>query len=208
MISRASLWLAALVTCAAVVPAAADPAGKPQPLRLSAVLTAFLADSSVATRGLAWTTGAALPVKWASARPVAVTEEYLKRGGFTLKREGTLALRVGEATRQAGLHVYGNAAGVQRVSVSCEYQGDLEGHPRELLEASLAADGFHLTPLKCDAKIEGVSYGNLAYVVKAPGRKAAALWESWNCTGTGDCGLSLTLLYRKAELAEVECASP
>lgn len=172
-----------------------------QPLRLSAVLTAFLTDSGVATRGLPWTTGSSLPVKWETPKPVAAP--YLKQDGFSLRRVGKCRVNVdGRRPVEASVDVLGNEVGIQRVSVSF----DLAELELELAERSLAADGIQLSPLKCSRKTEGASYGNLVYVIKAPGKTATGLWEFWDCSAT-HCGGGFSILYRKTDVSKVDCAS-
>ena len=48
--------------------AAPMPVGAQQPVKLSAVVTTFLPDAGVQIRGLPWTTGDPLPVRWQSAK--------------------------------------------------------------------------------------------------------------------------------------------
>lgn len=64
---------------------------------------------------------------------------------------------------------------------------------------------FSLTPLKCSMDTEPPSFGSVAWVVKAPGKTASKLGMSWNCAHDG-CGVALELLYRRAQLARIECA--
>jgi len=124
-------------------------------------------------------------------------------------RQGSLPVLVTSgSTDTMTLRLYGTAAGIQRVSLSLAYNGDTAPvNPRTRVASALASAGFHLTPLKCNEKTEGATSGNLVYVMKAPGKTASALRENWNCGADGDCGLELTMLYRKAELTQVECAA-
>lgn len=189
-------WIVAGVL--AVVPAFAE---AQQPVKLSVFLTTFLADANVKTRGLPWTTGAGLPVKWQSPKPVAAAA-YLKQQGFTLSRTGTIRVTVEEAQLDATVEVVGNDAGIQQVSIGWnQLSGPFDAAPR-----SLGTDGIVLEALKCKRETEGASYGNLVHVVKAPGKTASALWESWNCAHDG-CGYGIAILYRKSAVAAIECAS-
>ena len=61
-----------------------------------------------------------------------------------------------------------------------------------------------LQPLKCSRATEGASYGNLVDAAKVPGKTASGLWWSWQ-TVQQESQLGLTLLYRRADMAEVEC---
>lgn len=172
-----------------------------EPVKLSAVLTTFLADSAVQTKGLEWTTGNALPVEWESAEPVA-PPEYLIQEGFTLSRSGTGRVLMGEqAVVEISLSVVGNEAGVQRVSVIFP----LTDVGLDQIEGSLGQDGIVLTPLKCDRKTEGATWGNAVYVAKAPGKTASGLHENWNC-GHDQCTAVLSILYRRSDVDTVECA--
>jgi len=181
----------------------------PRSVKLGAVLSAFLADSAARTRGLSWTSGSTLPVKWQSVKPVPNPDRSLSGKGMTLSRSGTIqvALDKNEPV-ELSVQLMGNAAGVQRTQLGLSYDGNSDADPKDRVGRALAAEGFQLNALKCDLKTEGVTFGNIAYVAKAPRKTASALWELWNCTGTGDCMLVLTLLYHKSDLAEVECASP
>ena len=51
---------------------------------------------------------------------------------------------------------------------------------------------------------EGASYGNLVDAVKAPGKKASGLWWSWDAPQQ-QLRVMLTILYRRADMGEVEC---
>lgn len=48
-----------------------------EPIEVGALVTSFLADSGVATRGLTWTSGDGLPVQWQSAQPAALHRQSL-----------------------------------------------------------------------------------------------------------------------------------
>jgi hypothetical protein len=171
-----------------------------QTVKLSTVIAAFLADSGVRTRGLDWTSGSALPVKWQSARPVPAAD-WLKQQGYTLSRTGTANITVGDMpAMEMEVGLWGNAAGLQKSYVSFT----LNEMTMDLVEQALVKDGFTLQPLKCERAKEGASYGNAVYVAKAPGKTASGFHESWNCAHDGCTGM-LTLLYRKADVAAVEC---
>jgi len=173
-----------------------------QPVKLSTVLTTFLADAGVQTRGLPWTTANSLPVKWETAKPGAAAEVF-QRDGLTLRRAGKFRLSAeGGKVVDAYLEVFGNDTGIQRVQVNV----NVDELPLEAAEKSLAADGIQLSPLKCNRKTEGTSFGNLVYVMKAPGKIGTGLWEQWNCSAK-ECYGGFTIIYRKAELSKVECAS-
>lgn len=176
--------------------------GAQQAVKLSALLTAFLPDEGVATRGLPWTTANNLPVRWETAKPVAAAD-YLKREGLTLSRAGKARIAVeGRAPVAVTVEVHGNQIGIQRVSVSF----DLAELDIERAERSLVADGIQLSPLKCSRKTEGVSFGNVVYLAKAPGKTATGLWESWNCSAR-ECLGGFSTLYRNNEVAKIDCAT-
>lgn len=174
--------------------------GAQQPVNLSAVLTAFLPDEGVATRGLPWTTGNNM-VRWETAKAVA-SPPYLKSEGLTLRRAGKARVAVeGRGPVAVSIEVAGNELGIQRVNVSF----DLAELDLERAERSLIADGIQLSPLKCNRKTEGASFGNVVYVAKAPGKTATGLWESWNCSAR-DCFAEFSILYRKSEAGKIDCA--
>ena len=172
----------------------------PEPVRLSAVLTTFLADSAVQTRGLDWTTGNSLPVVWESVDPVA-PPDYVVREGYSLSRSGTGRLTVADSVVEMSLSLAGNDAGIQRVSIIFP----ITYLTMDQVEGSLKEDGIGLQPLKCDRATEGASWGNVVYVAKAPGKTASGLHENWNC-GHDQCTAVLAILYRKADVDTVECA--
>lgn len=178
------------------------------PAELPSVIATFLADSGARTRGLPWSSGDQLPVHWATVRPAPNPDRFLQRQGLALVRRGSIPVLIGGKTADTmTLSLYGTAAGIQRVNLALAYNGDTSPvNPRVRVATALERAGFRLTPLKCSDKTEGATFGNLVFVMKAPGKTASALWESWNCAADGDCGLELTILYRKAELAQVECA--
>jgi len=188
--------LPGLALLAVVLPAQAP---APQAVRLSAVLAAFLPTAGTQTRGLPWTTGDELPIKWESATPVAPAA-FEASQGFTMKRTGALVIEVGAERMDASIQVLGNQMGVQQVTIAWQ---QLSG-PFDRASLALAADGVGLRPLKCRRETEPASFGNLVQVAQFEGRTGAALWENWNC-GQDGCGFSLTLLYRRAAVDQVEC---
>jgi hypothetical protein len=170
-------------------------------MTLSALLTTFLADSGVRTQGLSWATGQELSIEWQSANPVKIP--YATQDGSTVSRTGTARASLDDGSViDATVEVAGNEVGIQRVTVSF----DAPELPKNLVlaEQSLTAACIALTPLKCSRDTEGASYGNLVYVLKAPGKTASALHESWNCAHDG-CGAALTIVYRKKDVAAIPC---
>jgi hypothetical protein len=75
---------------------------------------------------------------------------------------------------------------------------------REMVETALKNEGLSLQPLKCSREKEGASYGNLVDAVKAPGKTASGLWWMWQ-SPQQEPELFLSILYRRAEMAQVEC---
>ncbi len=176
------------------------PKAKPVTTTLPAVLTAFLADSGVPTRGLPWTTGSTLPIKWATPKPIAPS--YTVGPNITLQHEGTATAQVSDtSTVTLYIFVFGNDVGIQRVVASWD-RAILTG---EQAEAQLAAAGWTLKPLKCARATEGYSYGNLLYAAKAPGKTSSGLHEGWNCAQE-DCTIAMTIYYRKADVEQFDCA--
>ena len=177
------------------------PAQTQASVSLSTLLTAFLADSGVRTRGLPWTTGKELPVVWQSEAPVKIP--YPTQDGTTVARSGTALVGFEDgSTTDATIEVAGSEVGIQRVAVWF----DAPELPRNLIvaEEALTARGIALTPLKCRRDTEGATYGNLVYVIKAPGKTASALHESWNCAHDG-CRATVALVYRKRDLTGITC---
>ena len=199
--------VATLLTAIPMAAAAQSPPKKANPAAeehvtttLPEVLAAFLADSGVATRGLPWTTGGQLPVKWNSTKPVP--SQYTSYPRVTLERAGTAWLATGDSTpTEAWVYVLGNDAGVQRFLITW----DMIRYPAVRADSLLAAAGFTLNPTKCSRDTEGYSYGNLLFVIKAPGKKASGLHEGWNCAQE-DCLLAYTIYYRKADAEQFDCA--
>jgi hypothetical protein len=204
MLGRLALLPLMVVPLAAQVPR--------EPVTLAAVLTAFLADSGVQTRGLPWSTGSALPIRWASAGPVTNTDPSARQRGITHMRAGVFLGTAGDSVRlPMDIVVTGTGTGIAGVSIVPRTllveTGGGGGFflTREMLEQALRNDGLQLTPRKCDRATEGASYGNLVDAVKAPGKMASGLWWMWQSVQQ-ELQVSLSLLYRSAEMAQVECA--
>ena len=186
---------------AAVLLAGTERAAAQDAPSLGTVLAAFLPDSGSAAGNLPWSAASRVPARWASAAPAA-SAPYLQQEGLALHRAGTLRVSVPPAASlEAEVELAGAAAGVQRASVSFDVNEVLVRD----VEQALRAEGFVLTPLRCDRATEGESYGNVVYTLKAPGKRAMPLWESWNCAHDG-CRASLAILYRPADVTKVECA--
>lgn len=205
MLGRLALLPLLVVPLAAQVPR--------EPVKLATVIAAFLADSGVQTRGLAWSTGNALPIRWASAGPVTNTDPYARQRGVTHMRAGVFLGTAGDSVRlPMDIVVTGTATGIAGVNIIPRTllveTGGGGGFflTREMLEAAIRNDGLQLTPRKCDRTKEGASYGNLVDAVKAPGKMASGLWWMWQ-SAQQELQVSLSLLYRSAEMAQVECAS-
>jgi hypothetical protein len=75
---------------------------------------------------------------------------------------------------------------------------------REIVETALRNDGLVLQPIKCQRATEGASYGNLVDAAKMPGKTASGLWWFWQ-TAQQELQITLSLLYRRADMAQVEC---
>lgn len=208
-------WLpGALLALALATPPLAAQAtrARANPIQLSDVITAFLVDSGVRTRGLPWTTGDALPIRWDTPKPVPLQDEWLKRKGLTHVRNGTFTGTAGDSVAlPMTISVTGIATGLARMSVgiaSTEVtRSDGSGYfaTREMIEQALKNEGLTLSPLKCNRETEGASYGNLVDAVKAPAKTASGLWWAWDSPQQA-FQLTLTLLYRRADMTEVECA--
>lgn len=205
MLGRLALLPLMVVPLAAQVPR--------EPVRLATVIAAFLADSGVQTRGLPWSTGSALPIRWASAGPVTNTDPSARQRGVTHMRAGVFLGTAGDSVRlPMDIVVTGTGTGIAGVSIVPRTllveTGGGGGFflTREMLEQALRNDGLQLTPRKCDRATEGASYGNLVDAVKAPGKMASGLWWMWQSVQQ-ELQVSLSLLYRSAEMAQVECAA-
>ena len=77
---------------------------------------------------------------------------------------------------------------------------------REMVEQALKNEGLQLQPLKCSRDKEGASNGNLVDAAKFPGKTSSGLWWSWQ-SAQQELSMSLTILYRRADMSEVECYS-
>jgi hypothetical protein len=106
----------------------------------------------------------------------------------------------------------GTPLGLARVSINIASMlfEDNKGHgffvTREMVDQALRNEGMMLTPLKCSRDKEGASYGNLIDAVKSPRKTASGLWWYWD-SPKQEMTLTLTILYRKADMAQVECQS-
>ena len=182
-------------------------------VKLSAVIAAFLADSGVQTRGLPWTTGNALAIKWQSAAPVPNPDQNARAKGVTLARSGNFIGTVGDSVAlQMNITVVGTTLGLASVGIfipSMEVkQSGGRGFflHRAMVETALKNEGLSLQPIKCSRDKEGASYGNLIDAVKAPGKTASGLWWMWDSPEQQPT-LSLMIMYRRADMAQVECQS-
>lgn len=200
----------AVLALALVVPAlAAQPTSNK--VKLSALISAFLADSGVRTRGLAWTTGNELAIKWESATPKANPDQNAAQKGLTLARNGTFTGTVGDSVAlPMTIAIVGTTLGLARVgihipSMEVTYSGGSGFFlTREMVETALKNEGLTLQPLKCSREKEGASYGNLIDAVKAPGKTASGLWWMWQ-SPQQQSELFLAIMYRRADMAEIEC---
>jgi len=182
-------------------------------LRLSKVITAFLVDSGVQTRGLPWTRGNIAGIRWQSVKPVANPNMQERQKGITLARTARFSGTVGDSvTLPMEIIAVGTPLGLARVSIAIPSMlfEDNKGHgffvTREMVEQALKNEGLKLNPLKCSRDKEGASYGNLVDAVKSPGKTASGLWWYWD-SPRQEMTVTLTLLYRKADMAQVECQS-
>lgn len=208
-----SFVIAAILISA--LPLAAQRPARPRPaevIKLSAVLTTFLADSGVQTRGLAWTTGNALPIRWNSPGPIANPDQSARSRGLTLARIGEFTASIGDTVRiPATISLVGSQLGLASTIV---WMSNLEVTlksggfflTRDMVEQALKNDGIQLQPLKCSREKEGASYGNLIDAIKVPGKMSSGLWWMWD-SPQQQMQLSLSLMYRRADMAQVECYS-
>lgn len=189
-------------------------AQRPLPkVKLSAVLTAFLADSGVRTSGLPWTTGSDLPIRWQTPQPVTNPDPTSRQKGITLWRQGYFRGTLGDTvTLGMSISLTGSAAGLSGMAIGLDSMEVTYGNGsgffvnREVIEESLKNDGLTLQPLKCSRAIEGASYGNLVDALKAPGKTASGLWWYWQ-SPQQQFSVLLTLLYRRGDMDQVECYS-
>lgn len=178
---------------------------------LSRVITAFLVDSGVRTRGLAWTTGADLPIRWNTTQPVAVRDASSRQRGISLTRDGSFLGTLGDSVAlRMNITLQGSAAGLTSMTVSLDSMmvttpdgGGFFVH-RGMIEDALKNEGLTFQPLKCSRATEGASYGNLVDAVKAPGKTASGLWWAWD-SPQQQSTVSLILLYRRQDMTQVEC---
>jgi hypothetical protein len=208
-----SRHVAAALLLAALPCTIAPAQGQRQPVKLATVIAAFLADSGVPTRGLPWTTGSALPVRWQTPGPVTNTDPNARQRGITHMRAGTFLATMGDSVRlPMDIVVTGPANGISGVNMLLDSMlvdtGGGNGFflTREMVEQALRNDGLTLTPRKCDRATEGASFGNLVDAVKAPGKTASGLWWFWQSVQQ-ELQLSLSIIYRSVEMNQVECAS-
>jgi hypothetical protein len=203
--------LVVLMVAGAPIAAAQGSKAAPSPVKLSELLTAFLVDSGTRVRGLPWTTGSGLPITWETAGPVANKDQWTLKQGITHVRTGTLLGTAGDSVAlPMTITVNGIAAGLSSVALATQtMQMDAKGGGyfvnRELVERGLEADGVTLQPIKCKRETEGASYGNLVDAVRLPGKTASGLWWHWENPQQAPF-LVLTLLYRRTDMAQVECA--
>ncbi len=183
----------------------------PNRVKLSAVIAAFLADSGVRTRGLAWTTGNDLAIKWESATPKANPDRSALSRGITLARSGTFTGTVGDSVALpmtitvTGTNIGLASVGIYIPSMEVTYAGGRGFFlTREMVESAFKNEGLTLQPLKCSRDKEGASYGNLVDAVKAPGKTASGLWWMWDSPQQQPT-LALMIMYRRADMAQVEC---
>jgi hypothetical protein len=207
---RSSLGIS-LVLLGAFVPALNAQSRATNRVKLSAVIAAFLADSGVRTRGLAWTTGNELAIKWESPTPKANPDQNAAQKGLTLARNGTFTGTVGDSVAlPMTIAIVGTRLGLARVGIHIpSMEVKLSGGSgffltREMVETALTNEGLTLQPLKCNRAKEGASYGNLVDAVKAPGKTASGLWWMWQ-SPQQQPELFLAIMYRRADMAEVEC---
>jgi hypothetical protein len=180
-------------------------------VKLSAVIAAFLADSGARTRGLPWTTGNDLAIKWESGTAVPNPDQNARAKGLTLARSGSFVGTVGDSVAlPMEITVVGTTLGLANVGIRIpSMEVNLSGGRgfilhREMVETAFKNEGLTLQPLKCSREKEGASYGNLVDAVKAPGKTASGLWWMWDSPQQQPT-LGLTILYRRADMAQVEC---
>jgi hypothetical protein len=178
---------------------------------LAQLIGAFLVDSGVRTAGLQWTTGNSTPIRWYSAAPVTNTDPAGRARGLTHTRTGAVRVTLGDSVTLP-MHVLaiGPATGLAQVVFSFDsLQVDSPGGGgffvhREMVETALRNDGMILQPIKCQRATEGASYGNLVDAAKLPGKTASGLWWYWQSVQQ-ELQITLSLLYRRADMAQVEC---
>jgi hypothetical protein len=203
-------FLCGCFTLGVIINAAPIAAQQPERVKLATVIATFLADSGVRTRGLPWTTGNNLPIKWATPTAIA-TEPAARAQGITLSRSGTFLATFGDTVvLPVSIRLGGTAAGLAGATFVLESlevtNRDGSGYfaTREMLDQALRNDGLTLTPLKCSREVEGASYGNLVDAVKAPGKASSGLWWSWQSVQQ-ELNVMLSILYRRTDMNQVEC---
>lgn len=203
-------WPAVLL--AAVVagsPTAGSAQARAATVPLAQLIGAFLVDSGVRTTGLPWTTGDNVSIRWESRGAVTNPAEWMRAKGLTHARVGHVRITLGDSVvlplTVTGL---GPATGLARVGFSFDslWTSAFLVH-REMVETALKNDGMTLQPIKCLRATEGASYGNLVDAARMPGKTASGLWWSWQ-TVQQESQIWLTLLYRRADMSEVECYTP
>ena len=208
-------WLAVLLAVVlAASPGAATAQAAPRSIKLTDLIGSFLVDSGVRTTGLPWTTGARAPIRWETAAPIAHTDPNARARGLTHMRIGAVRVTLGDSvTLPMHITAIGPATGLAHVTFSFDSLAvtmrDGSGFfvHREMVETALKNDGAQLQPLKCSRATEGASYGNLVDAVKLPGKTASGLWWFWQSMQQ-EMQISLSLLYRRADMGQVECYSP
>jgi hypothetical protein len=200
------------VAASAQVAGQSSPRNPQQAVKLSAVIATFLADSGVRTRGLEWSTGSALPIRWESPGPQPQRDASARSRGLVLSRTGSFIATIGDSVRLATtITVGGTSVGLAQVALfipSMDVTTRSGGFflTREMVEEALKHEGLTLQPLKCKRETEGASFGNLIDAVKAPGKTASGLWWYWQ-SPRQEMELSLTILYRRVDMNAVECFS-
>ncbi len=173
------------------------------PVTLSAVLTTFLADSGVRVRGLAWTTGDRMPIRWSPGTPNSdggMAAETRHDPEPDRQRPDSM----GEDSLAADVVALGTEGGIQQLQV---WVRGLDSQRRHTILEEIRRAGIALQPLRCAMETEGESFGNVVYVAKAPGKTASGLHLSWNCAHDG-CAIGASILYRRRDVSQVECATP
>ena len=206
-------WSAVLLFAAvAVSPTVVAAQAGARTVRLADLIGAFLVDSGVRTTGLPWTTGNTLPIRWETAAPIANTDPNARARGLTHTRTGSVRVTLGDSVRLP-MHVLaiGPANGLASVTFSFDsLMVDTGGGNgfwvhREMVETALRNDGMILQPIKCSRDTEGASYGNLIDAAKMPGKTASGLWWFWQSVQQ-EMQITLSLMYRRADMARVECS--
>lgn len=180
-------------------------------VKLSTAMATFLADSGVRTRGLAWTTGSDLPIKWQSPGPIANPDQSARAKGLLLARIGTFTATVGDSVAiPVTISLVGPELGLASTTFLMEnLEVTQKGGggfflTRQMVEDALKNEGVSLQPIKCSRDKEGASYGNLIDAVKVPGKMSSGLWWYWD-SPQQRMMLSLGLMYRRTDMAQVEC---